>query len=104
NRTVMLSVFSATADQAVTARMAERLAVLYPHLRRAADYYRRGERQESTLGFGKALVDAVDIGLIVVGEDLRPKTISDSAVSMMASGNELSVSPIGRLRINNELA
>lgn len=104
NRTVMLSVFTDSADPHTTSHIADRLTMLYPHLRRAADYYRRGENQESTLGFGKALFDAVDIGLIVVGEDLRPKTLSDSAISMIRNRKGLSISPVGRLRIDNEAA
>lgn len=102
SRTIMLSVLTGDADQDATSRLARRLSFLYPHLRRAADYYRRGERQESSLGFGKAIFDAVDIGLVVVGDGLRPKSISESGMAMISGKNGLSITPVGRLRINDD--
>lgn len=102
DRAMMLSVMTADADPSANSRMAETLAYLYPHLRRAADYYRRERDGTDSLGFGANLFEAIDVGAVVVGQDSRPKSISGSAARMIASSREFDITPIGRFRILND--
>lgn len=104
DRSMMLSIMTADADHAANIRMSETLGYLYPHLRRAADYYRRGRDEASSLGFGSTLFDAIDVGTVVVGQGFRPKSVSDSASKMIAASKALNISPVGRFRILDEQA
>lgn len=102
DRSMMLSIMTPDADPSANARMAETLAYLYPHLRRAADYYRRERDGAGSLGFGSNLLNAIDVGAVVVGQDSRPKSVSESAAEMIASSRGLEITSVGRFRILNE--
>lgn len=104
DRSMMLSIMTADADHAANVRMSETLGYLYPHLRRAADYYRRGRDGASSLGFGSTLLDAIDVGTVVVGQGCRPKSVSDTASTMIAASKALNISPVGRFRVLDERA
>lgn len=97
-RSVMLSVMTADQDHDQVSMISERLAHLYPHLRRAADFYRRREGQEIS-GFGAQLFDAIDVGVIVVGEGMRPQSVSPAATAMINLSPQVSILPTGRLHI-----
>jgi DNA-binding CsgD family transcriptional regulator len=103
SRSVMLSVLTADADQNNVQTLSDRLAFLYPHLRRAADFYRRREGQELS-GFGEQLLEAIDIGVVVLGEGMRPKTISDTAAALIDICPDLSILATSRLHIADEEA
>jgi DNA-binding CsgD family transcriptional regulator len=103
SRSVMLSVLTADEDQDHVQTLSDRLAFLYPHLRRAADYYRRREGQELS-GFGEQLFEAIDVGVVVLGEDMRPKTISNTAAALIDLHPELALLATGRLHIAGEEA
>lgn len=103
SRSVMLSVLTGDDDQDKVQVLSDRLAFLYPHLRRAADFYRRREDQEVT-GFGEQLFEAIDVGVVVLGEGMRPKTISDTATALIELSSDLGILPTGRFYIGHEEA
>lgn len=100
-RSVMLSVLTADDDQDQVQILSDRLAFLYPHLRRAADFYRRREGQEMT-GFGEQMLDAIDVGVVVLGENMRPRTVSDTAAALIDLCSDLAILANGRFYIADE--
>ena len=102
-RAVMLSVLTADDDQDRVQILSERLAFLYPHLRRAAGFYRRREGQEMT-GFGEQLLEAIDVGVVVLGEGMRPRTVSDTAAALIDLSPDLAILASGRFHISDEEA
>jgi DNA-binding CsgD family transcriptional regulator len=103
SRSVMLSVLTADDDQDNLRLLSDRLAFLYPHLRRAADFYRRREGQEMT-GFGEQLFEAIDVGVVVLGEGMRPKAVSDAAAALIDTCPDLAILATGRFHIRDEEA
>lgn len=91
-----VAALSARADPELKTEMADRLSGLGPHLKRAFDYYRREGSNRAATEIGAALLDALDIGLVVIGDDARVKTISDAGQAMLAENSPVRISPLGQ--------
>jgi DNA-binding CsgD family transcriptional regulator len=83
-------------------RIAEQMTRLHPHLRRAAIYYRRGTDEKVSTELGNSLFDALDIGVVVVGDRSQVKAISRTAEVIVRQSSVLRVSKIGSVSLRDE--
>jgi len=97
-----VATLSAQTDLPLKEHMATRLTSLGPHLKRAFDYYRKGQANQFMTETGTSLFDAADIAVIVVGDGANIKTISAAGQAMLVSQAPVYVSPLGQMRSRNE--
>lgn len=93
----LLSTMTSERDPESNRPFAEQLTRIAPHLKRACNHYRTHALGHSATELGVSLFNAVDIGLIVIGDNARVRTISDAGQRMMAEHAPFSVSPLGIL-------
>ncbi|MCW8060446.1 helix-turn-helix transcriptional regulator [Agrobacterium tumefaciens] len=101
---LIISTVTSRADQERNSQFSEQLTRIAPHLRRAARFYRNGPPKWSGFDLGSSLFDAVDVGVIIVGEDGRIKTSSRAGQELLDGTPFASISPLGQLRLRNENA
>lgn len=82
--------------------LADQLTRLAPHLKRASNYYRSGPTSRAATELGASLFDAVEIGLVVIGEGARIKTISQTGQAMLRDPSPFAISPFGRVRLRDD--
>lgn len=99
---LIVSTVTSRADPEMNSLFSEQLTRIAPHLRRAARFYRNSPAHWSGFELGVSLFDAVDTGVVVVGEDRRIKTISGAGRELFEAGALMSVSPLGQLFLRNE--
>lgn len=99
---LIVSTVTSRGDPEANSRFSDQLTRIAPHLRRAARFYRNGPARWAGFDLGVSLFDAVDIGVIVVGEDGRIKTASPAGRELLDAGAPACVSPMGRLRLRGE--
>lgn len=92
-----VAALGARADTRLKAEMADRLTGLGPHLKRAFDFHRRGASNPAATKIAAALFDALDIGLIVIGDDARVKTMSAAGQAMSTENSPVRISPLGQV-------
>lgn len=93
-----VAMLSAQTDLELKESMATRLTSLGPHLKRAFDYYRRGQTNQFMTEIGTSLFEAADIAVIVIGDGANIKTISAAGQVMLANKSPVYISPLGRVR------
>jgi len=98
--TFMLTTLSGETDMDVNRWSADRLARLAPHLKRASNFYRRTAVARIATGFASFL-DAVGMGLVIVGDGFRVKAISSAGQAILQEGVSAAISPLGRLRLRS---
>jgi DNA-binding CsgD family transcriptional regulator len=84
--------------------VAGQLTRLFPHLRRASEYYRKGPASRAATELGCSLFDAIDIGVIVVGDGGRMKTLSATGELMLNKSSAVRVSPLGAVSLRDPKA
>jgi DNA-binding CsgD family transcriptional regulator len=84
--------------------IADQLTRLYPHLRRASDYYRKSPASRAATELGCSLFDAIDIGVVVVGDSGRMKALSKTGELMLSKSSAIRVSPIGIVSLRDPKA
>lgn len=99
---LIVSTVTSSADFEMNSAFSEQLTRIAPHLRRASRFYRNGPSRWSGFEIGASLFDAVDTGLIVLGEDRRIRTISNAGQRILEGGELSSMSPTGQFRFINE--
>lgn len=87
---------SAQTDLQLKINMASELTELGQHLKRAFEFYKKGPSNRAAAEMGAALFDAIDIGLIVIGDGACVKTISAVGQTMLAKNSPVRISPLGR--------
>lgn len=98
-RSFLLSIATSRSDPNENVEAAERLTTLAPHLRRAFRHFQAGPRQKAIAEIGNSLFDAIDVGLVTVGEGASIKSISAAGQKMIDSGNDVRLTPLGRIKI-----
>ena len=96
-----LATLSVKTDLQIKQDMARRLGRLGPHLKRAFDYYRKGHANRALIERGTSVFDAIDIGVMVIGDGAGVKTISVAGQAMLADTSPVRISPLGRVRLRN---
>lgn len=99
-RSIMVSLLSSNSEEDTA--LAGHLERLYPHLRKAAEFYRRKSDLSMTVGLGTDLFEALDIGVAVLGEGLVPKTISATGHAIIETSDLFQITPVGRLKSTDE--
>lgn len=97
-----LTVMSSQTDPAVTEGWATGLAALAPHLRRAAEFYRRTSHAQQLTELGATLFDSMRVGVVIVGAGQQVRQSSEQARRMF--GRDIGIDPLGRLRFGSEAA
>jgi len=97
-RSFNLSTLTSSTDAGYNRANAQVLTELAPHLRRAFDYLRRERSNEAG---GKPLLDAIGVGLIYLGEERKVRSMNTAAQMMLTEGCGISVTPTGRLNVND---
>jgi DNA-binding CsgD family transcriptional regulator len=98
-RSFLLSTATSRADPNENMAAAERLTKLSPHLGRAFRHYQAGSRQKAMAEVGSSLFDAINVGLVIVGEGASIKSISASGQKMIEFGSGVRLTPLGRIKI-----
>ncbi|MCW8060447.1 helix-turn-helix transcriptional regulator [Agrobacterium tumefaciens] len=98
----VLATLGSSFDDDCKQRLADQLTRLGPHLKRASDYYRNGSAVRAATELGASLFDAVEIGLIVIGDGARIKVISETAQTMLRGASPFGMSPLGRIKLRDD--
>ncbi|MGB3390162.1 MAG: helix-turn-helix transcriptional regulator [Pseudaminobacter sp.] len=99
-----LSTLTSRIDTEENSQVARTFTSLVPHLRRAFRFYRDGPISAAAIDLNGSLFDAVDIGLVIVGEELRIRTTSQAGEKFLADGNVMGVNPVGKLAFRDNVA
>ncbi|WP_457582330.1 helix-turn-helix transcriptional regulator [Ensifer canadensis] len=100
-RTFMLSTCTSSTDADLNQRAAEQYTSLAPHLKRAFDLLRKRDMMVSGRSEGQSLLDSVGVGVIYVTENLRVRSMNESAQRMLSNNAPLRISPNGRVTLQN---
>lgn len=84
--------------------IADQMTRLYPHLKRASEYYRNGPDARAVTELGSSLFDAVDIGVVVVGDESRLKAISHAGELIIHKSSALRISALGTASLRDHEA
>lgn len=102
DRTILISTMTRTNDEAEQRRLSAQYTRLAPHLRRAANFYRRTAPGRMVTELGGSMFDAVDIGVLLVTHDLRLVSMS-AAAERLAKHHRL-FDAAGRVKLPGEAA
>ena len=88
-------------DEECKLNIANQLTRLYPHLKRASDYYRNNPDISAATELGSSLFDAIDVGLVIVGDRARMKAVSRTGELMLSRSSAISVSTLGTVSLRD---
>lgn len=97
-----LTVMSSQKDWQMVDLWAEQFDRISPHLRRAAEFYRRTSFATGISELEGSILDALHLGVVIVGSGRRIRTASETAQRMF--GDAVGVDPSGRLRLASDEA
>lgn len=97
----LLSTMTAQIEPELNQPFAEQLTRLAPHLKRASNYYRNNSAARAATELGASLFDAVEIGMVVIGDGARIKAISETGQAMLRGAAPFSFSPLGRIKLRD---
>jgi len=98
---LIITTVTSTADESINAALSAQFTRIAPHLRRAARFFRQGEARWAAFAAAGSVFDAMNAGVVTVGENERIKTVSPAAQDMLDEGEVISVSSPGRLRLRH---
>lgn len=104
DRILLVSTMTVDDDPDVIRPVADQFTRLAPHLKRAADFYRKGPKLRAVTELGGSLFEALHIGTLMVGEAGRVKAVSETAQKMMAASSAVRISPVGRASLRDSAA
>jgi len=104
DRSVVLSLVTVEDDPDLIQPLADQLTRIAPHLKRAADFYRKGPKLRAVSELGGSLFDAVHIGMVMIGEGGRVKAVSQAAERQLGATPLIRVSAAGRVSLRSESA
>lgn len=96
-RTLLVSTCTSSTDQDLNQRAADQYTLLAPHLRRAFDFLRRRDLVAAEQHKGPTLLDAIGVGVVYVGDNLRVRSMNENAQQMAANGSPFRITVNGRL-------
>ncbi|TIS49141.1 LuxR C-terminal-related transcriptional regulator [Mesorhizobium sp.] len=98
-RSFLLSVLTSRGDPERNKPVADQLTAIAPHLRRAFRHYRVGTNRSQIAEIGNSIFEAIDVGLLIVGEGAAVKSVSECGSRIVETGNCVRRTPLGRIRI-----
>lgn len=99
---LIVTTVTSRADAELNGAFSEQLTRIAPHLRRAARFYRNSPARWAGFELGASLVDALDVGVVVVEENERIRSISATGQKLLDGGGLMSLSPLGQLRFRED--
>lgn len=103
-RSFLLSTLTSCPDPEANRHAADTLTRLAPHLRRAFRHFKSEPGQKTIAEIGSSLFDAVDIGMVVVGDRGLVKSASSVGQNMINTGRCLRVNLLGKIKVCQERA
>lgn len=100
----ILASLGSAFDEECKRNVADQLTRLSPHLKRAADYYRNAPEAQTASELGASIFDAVDMGLVIIGDGFRVKAISRAGSVIVRQTSLLGISILGTVSIRDEQA
>lgn len=100
----LISTLTSSADPDRNHAAARQLTALAPHLRRAFAHYRNSRFENADAGIASSLFEALDVGVVVIGEGLRIRTASQTGRTLLAAGECVRTTALGTLRIADAAA
>lgn len=94
-----LTTLSGEDSPDATERQAGQFERLAPHLRRVARFYQSDGLLTMASELGASLLEAVDLGVLIVGIGPRLQTASATAQRIAAAGDVFRINPIGCFRL-----
>lgn len=101
NCPVIISTLTSQFNPERNKLFSEQLTRISPHLRRAASFYRKKESGWSSYQLGTPLFDDSRVGIVIVGENARPKSMSQMAEAYVQRAKLVTMSPLGQIQIRN---
>ncbi|KUM24264.1 hypothetical protein AU467_06800 [Mesorhizobium loti] len=98
-RSFLLSTLTSRSDPERNKPVADQLTAMAPHLRRAFRRYRVGTNRSQIAEIGSSIFDAIDVGLLIVGEGAAVKSVSECGSQIIETGNCVCRTPLGRIKI-----
>lgn len=98
---LIVTTVTSCADPELNSAFSEQLTRIAPHLRRAARFYRNSPARWAGFDLGASLLDALDVGVVVVEENERIKSISPTGQKLLDGGGLMSLSPLGQFRFRD---
>ncbi|WP_019172682.1 helix-turn-helix transcriptional regulator [Pseudaminobacter salicylatoxidans] len=95
----LLSTLTNRADPERNREAADCLTKLAPHLQRAFRHYRASPHLKPVAELGGSLFDAIDVGLLIIGEDMTIKVASTTGQRLLSEGGVVRTSPLGKLTL-----
>lgn len=99
-----LTILSGQDSPEATECQAAQFERLAPHLRRAARFYQGDGSLKMASELGASLLEAVDLGVLIIGTGPRLQLASATAQQIAAETNVFRVNPIGHLRLCDDKA
>jgi DNA-binding CsgD family transcriptional regulator len=81
--TILISTATRLHDEAEQRLLADQYTRLAPHLRRAADFYKRNSHLGSVTELGGSLFGAIDVGVVLVSPEGKLRSISPTAEALL---------------------
>ncbi|WP_353642479.1 helix-turn-helix transcriptional regulator [Mesorhizobium sp. WSM2239] len=103
-RSFLLSTLTSCPDPEANRHAADTLTRLAPHLRRAFRHFKSEPGQKTIAEIGGELFDAVDIGMVVVGDSGIIKSISPAGQRIIDTGHCLRANLLGKINVCQERA
>ncbi|RWX60116.1 helix-turn-helix transcriptional regulator, partial [Mesorhizobium sp. M2A.F.Ca.ET.039.01.1.1] len=98
-RSFLLSILTSRGDPERNKPVADQLTAIAPHLHRAFRNYRIGTKRSQIAEIGSSIFDAIDAGLLIVGEGAAVKSVSECGSRIVETGTCVRRTPLGRIRI-----
>lgn len=95
----LISTLTSSSDPDRNYAAAQQLTALAPHLRRAFRHYRSNQFHSPEAGISASLFEALDVGVIVVGEGMKIRTASSTGRNWLEEGEHVRASALGTLRV-----
>lgn len=99
---LIISTVTSQADPDANRAFSNQMSRIAPHLNRAARFYREGGGKWAGFASGASLFEAVNIGVVIIGEDGRAKTVSAAAQRMASQC--VRTNPLGQISLRDETA
>ncbi|GED21559.1 helix-turn-helix transcriptional regulator [Halomonas halmophila] len=97
----VLALLSDALDIDEKHRVAQRLTRLAPHLQRASRFYREAGLGLTLGDFNGAIFDAINKGVVVIGEYMHVKAMSEKAEQLIEGSEAVGFTALGSLRFKS---
>lgn len=101
---MLLTMIFGDSDPEIATMMGHRLEALRPHLQRVMRHFSNPGRETMAGNFAAEALGVLGTGLCVIGDDLKPTSISPAAEEAARRADLFSLTPTGRIHLADEAA